>query len=184
MTVIAANPVRLRLTPNVRRAVLTVHIVASVGLLGDSAGFVAVALRGATTDDPALAASCYELLDMFSLVFGIPLSFTSLITGILLGVSSRYGVLRHGWTAAKLVLIASVILVGAFVIGPANARMLDGTGGSEYTLVAASAYDVLALLLATGLTVYKPRRRSAAREHSASVGTSASRRYPSPAGPK
>ena len=177
MTAIAANPVRLRLTPNVRRAVLTVHIVASVGLLGDSAGFLAVALRGATTDDPALAASSYELLDMFSLVFGIPLSMTSLITGILLGVSSRYGVLRHGWTAAKLGLILSVILVGAFVIGPSNARMLDGSGGTENVLVAAAAYDVLALVLATALTTYKPRRRrSAAREHSASVGTSASRR--------
>jgi uncharacterized membrane protein len=177
MTAIAANPVRLRLKPNVRRAVLTVHIVASVGLLGDSAGFLAVALRGATTDDPALAASCYELLDMFSLVFGIPLSMTSLVTGILLGVSSRYGVLRHGWTAAKLGLILSVILVGALVIGPSNARMLDGTGGAESLLVAAAAYDVLALVLATALTTYKPRRRrSAARTHSSSVGTSASRR--------
>src|SRR5918992_542802 len=97
------------------------------------------------------AASCYELLDMFSLVFGIPLSFTSLITGILLGVSSRYGVLRHGWTAAKLVLILSVILVSAFVIGPSNAKMLDGTGGRETVLVAAGAYDVLALVLATAL---------------------------------
>jgi uncharacterized membrane protein len=177
MTAIAANPVRLRLTPNVRRALLTVHIVASVGLLGDVAGFLAVAIRGATTDDPALAASSYELLDMFSVVFGIPLSMTSLLTGILLGISSRYGVLRHGWTTAKLGLILSVILVGALVIGPSNARMLDGSGGAESILIAAPSYQLLALVLATALTTYKPRRRrSAARAHSASVGTSASRR--------
>jgi hypothetical protein len=55
--------------------------------------------------------------------------------------------------------------------------MLDGTGGAENVLVAAAAYDVLALVLATALTTYKPRRRrSAARTHSAIVGTSASRR--------
>ena len=39
-----------------RRAVLTAHIVVSVGLLGDSAGLLAVALQAASTDDPAVAA--------------------------------------------------------------------------------------------------------------------------------
>ena len=64
----------------VRRSVLTVHIIAAVGLLGDSAGFLAVAVRAATTDDPALAAASYELLAMFSIVFGIPLSTITLVT--------------------------------------------------------------------------------------------------------
>src|SRR5688572_23389825 len=58
---------RRRLPPAVRRALLTVHIVASVGLLGDSAGFTAVAIRAATTPDPALAAASYQTLDLFSL---------------------------------------------------------------------------------------------------------------------
>jgi hypothetical protein len=51
----------------VRRALLTLHIVVSVGLLGDSAGFLAVAIQGATTDNPGLAAASYRTLSMFAL---------------------------------------------------------------------------------------------------------------------
>jgi uncharacterized membrane protein len=149
-----------QLSPPVRRAVLTAHIVASVGLLGDVAALLATAIRAATTDDPELAASAYELMSMFSFVFGIPLSFVALGTGLALGLGSKWGVLRHGWVTAKLLVIVSVILVGAFVIGPSEAAMTDGEGGRETVLIVAAAYDVLALSLATGLSVYKPRRRA------------------------
>ena len=157
------SPIRWPMSPSVRRTVLTVHIIASVGLLGDSAGFLAVAVRAATTDDPALAASAYELLEMFSVVFGIPLSLISLATGLALGFGTKWGVLRHWWVTAKLLVILSVILVGAFVIGPSLALMRDGTGGRETVLVIASAYDVLALAVATGLSVFKPGGRRSAR---------------------
>lgn len=152
-------PVRWRISPSLRRALLTTHIVASVGLLGECAALLAVSVRAAATSDPALAASSYELMSMFSLLFGIPLSFASLGTGIALGFATKWGVVRHRWVAAKLALIASVILVGALVIGPSEAAMVDGDGGREVVLVAAVAYDVLALGLATGLSVYKPRGR-------------------------
>jgi hypothetical protein len=79
-TLVTRTPAR-RLPPAVRRATLTVHIVASVALLGTCAAMVAIDVRAATTPDRALAASAYELLTMFSLLFGIPLSFTSLLSG-------------------------------------------------------------------------------------------------------
>jgi hypothetical protein len=67
-----SNPIASRrLSPSLRRAVLTVHIIASVALLGDVAVIVAINVRSATTSDPALAASAYELLTMFPVLFGI-----------------------------------------------------------------------------------------------------------------
>ena len=45
---------RRRFPLHVRHAVLTAHIVFSVALLGDSAGFLAVAIRTSTLDDPDL----------------------------------------------------------------------------------------------------------------------------------
>lgn len=71
-----------RMSQRVRRTVLTAHIIASVGLLGDCAAVLAINVRAATTEDPRLAAASYELLDMFSFVFGIPLSFATLGTGL------------------------------------------------------------------------------------------------------
>jgi uncharacterized membrane protein len=147
-----------RLSPALRRAVLTVHIIASVGLLGDVAAIVAINVRAATTADPALAASAYELLTMFPVLFGIPLSLASLASGIALGLGSKWGVLRYRWVTAKLLLNLSVIVVGALVIGPQTSAMVDGGGGSEAVLILASGYDVVALCLATGLSVYKPGR--------------------------
>jgi hypothetical protein len=35
----------------------------------------------------------------------------------------------------------------------------SGDGGAEARLIAGSAYDVIALLTATGLSVFKPRSR-------------------------
>jgi hypothetical protein len=150
---------RLKLTPAVRRAVLTVHIIAGVGLLGDVAAVLAINVRAATTADPSLAAASYELLTMFTVLFGIPLSFGALITGILLGLGSKWGVLRYAWVTAKLVLLIGVILVGALVLGPGTEAMRSGGGGAEARLIAGTGYDVVALTLATGLSVFKPGRR-------------------------
>jgi hypothetical protein len=141
--------------------VLTLHIVAGVGLLGDVGAVLAVNIRAAGTGDPALAAASYDLLAMFTVLFGIPLSFIALGTGILLGLSSRWGIVHHAWVAAKLVLLLGVILVGALVLGPGTEAMRNGDGGAEARLIAGSAYDVAALTLATGLSVFKPRRRRA-----------------------
>jgi hypothetical protein len=160
-----ASPARLQMSPSVRRAVLTVHIIAAVGLLGDCAAVLAINIRAATTGDPGLAAASYDLLAMFGVVFGIPLSMTALATGVALGLGTKWGVLRHRWVTAKLLLLLSVILVGAFVIGPATTSMRDGGSGAQTLLILASAYDVLALSLATALSVFKPGRRRDRRTH-------------------
>jgi hypothetical protein len=144
-----------------RRALLTTHIVCSVGLLGDVAAFLAVAVRAGTTGDPQLAAASYELLEMFSTVFGIPLSFGALLTGLALTRVTKWGVRRHRWVMVKLGLIVSVILMGSFVLGPSVAAAQAGEGGGELAIVLGSAYDVLALMVATGLSVYKPRLKVA-----------------------
>jgi hypothetical protein len=61
---------------------------------------------------------------------------------------------------AKLALLVGVVLVGALVIGPGTEAMRSGDGGAEPRLIAGSGYDVAALLLATGLSAFKPRRRT------------------------
>ena len=103
-------------------------------------------------------------------MFGIPLSFAALITGIVLGMSSKWGVLRHGWVTLKLIAIVSVILVGSLVLGPGTEAMRTGSGGAEARLIAGSAYDVLVLTLATTLSVFKPRIRGVRRRDRRSRG--------------
>ena len=154
----------MRLAPNARRALLTAHIAMSVGLLGDSAGYLAVAVRVSAVDDPAVAHGLVQTLNMFSLVFGIPLSFGALLTGLALGLGTKWGVFRYPWAMTKLGLIVTVLLVGTFVIGPASNQMLQGGGDTTPRLIAAAAYDVVVLTVAVALGVYKPGRRVRWRE--------------------
>lgn len=141
-----------------RRALLTLHIVASVGLLGASGALLALAITASGTSDPALSHSAATLVQTFGFVFGIPLSFTSLLTGVALGLGTKWGVLRYPWVMTKLALLVTVILSGALLIGTGAERMIDGEGGGGL-LIAAASYNVCALLSSTVLSVYKPGRR-------------------------
>lgn len=144
---------RWRLGRRSRHTVLTVHIAVSVGLLGDSAGFLAVAIRHNNSNDPAFTDATRELLRMFALYFGIPLSFLALLTGLALGIGTRWGVLRYPWVITKLALIMSVIVVGATVLRP---LLFDTTTTYDTALLLGATWDVLALATATGLAVFKP----------------------------
>jgi len=155
-----------RLGRRARNAILTIHIAVSVGLLGDSAGFLAVAIQRAVSDDPAFVDATHDLLGTFALAFGIPLSFLALLTGIALGLGTPWGVFRYPWVVAKLVLIVTVIAVGAIVLRPVLA---DDTAGSGRLIVGA-AYDVVALTVATALAVFKPGRARAAARRSTANG--------------
>jgi hypothetical protein len=150
-----ARVTRFRLNRRARNAVLTVHIAVSVGLLGDSAGFLAVAIRHATSDDPEFQDSTREVLRMFALGFGIPLSFLALVTGLALGLGTSWGVFRYPWVVAKLVLIVTVIVVGAVVLRP---LLFDDNRANDTALIAGAAWDVAALATATALAVFKPGR--------------------------
>jgi hypothetical protein len=142
-----------------RNALLTAHIAISVGLLGDSAGFLAVAIRLSSLDDPAAQAELLHVLNLFGMLFGIPLSIGAIVTGVVLGLGTKWGVFRYPWVVAKLLLIVSVMAVGATIIGPAEKAMLEGQAEAAFRLIAAASYDVLALLFATGLSVFKPGQR-------------------------
>jgi uncharacterized membrane protein len=152
---------RLHLGRGARRAVLSAHVISSVGLLGASSALLALAIAGATTADAELERGAYRFVVIFGKAFGIPLSFSALLTGIVLGLGSKWGVLRYPWVTAKLVLLVTTILCGAIVIGPLAERLIDEPADGPGALVVAAVYNVLALLTSTVLSVYKPggRRR-------------------------
>ena len=156
MSAAASTAPRLRLGRRGLKTLVAAHIAISVGLLGDSAGFLAVALRWAGSEDPAFRAVAEDLLGMFALTFGIPLSLLALATGVALSYGTRWRIHRHAWVAAKLALILSVILVGATAISP---LLRAGARPEEAAVLAGATWDVLALIVAVALAVFKPARR-------------------------
>ena len=156
MTAATATPGR-RLAPRARKALLTLHIGASVALIGSGAGITALSLI-ATGERAADAHVIYGAAETLVFTLGVPLSFISLLSGIALGLGTRWGVLRHRWTAAKLGLQLAIIACGGLVIRPAMESLIDG-GGGEGTMVAGAAFNTACAMLAVGLAVFKPGGR-------------------------
>jgi uncharacterized membrane protein len=146
-------------SPTLFKTILTLHIIVSVGLIGDSAGYLAVAIHGANITDPLIAKASYQILQMLAFVFGIPLSFAALLTGLWLTFVTKWKLFRYPWITTKFLLIISVIMVGGLVLKNGMDAMLNGTGGAEIRLIAGATYDVVALTIATILAVFKPGGR-------------------------
>jgi hypothetical protein len=65
----------------------------------------------------------------------------------------------------KLALIVSVMFVGGLVINPAQTQLQEGVRDAAPRLIAAGAYDVIALSIAVVLSVFKPGRAFGTRDN-------------------
>jgi hypothetical protein len=154
--------------PFIRRFVLTAHITFAVGWLGAVAGFLALAIVGLRSPDTQIVNSAYLGMDLITRFVILPLSFAPLITGPILSLGTPWGLFRHYWIIAKLVitvLSTIILLIHMRPISHLSQLAIDGTLSSADSLriqmVAASGAAVLALIIATTLAVYKPRGMTA-----------------------
>ena len=81
-----------RLSPRARKAVLALHVGASVALIGVTGSVLIVALRAAGADRASEAHALYTSAQMLAFALAIPFSLTSLATGVVLGLGTRWGV--------------------------------------------------------------------------------------------
>ena len=164
----AADRPAWRPKPSTRKVITVVHVVASVALVGEVWGMVLLNLTATLTGDGTLANSAYRLMGVLVFGGGIPLSLTALVSGVLLAVGSRWGLARHYWVFAKLLLLIGVILAGMLLFTPeamadATAGGASAPAGRQWTQVAVVSAQLAMLLTATALSVFKPRGRIAWR---------------------
>jgi hypothetical protein len=145
------------------KALLTVHIAAAVALLGTSSGLLIAALRAAMRSDSQQAHALYELMRLSTYSLGIPFSFIALGAGVLLGLTSKWGIVRYWWVTSKLALLLATIIVGALLTGPSIDQMAEATSPgrigddtAKWWIVAAVGSQIALVLSATILAVFKP----------------------------
>lgn len=154
---------RLRLGARVRKAIVVLHVIASVALLGEVWVLVVLNLTATLTDDVTLAHAAYRLMHRLISAGGAPLSLTGLGTGVLVGLSSPWGLLRHYWVFVKLLLLVGVIAVGILLFTPDQLAAAFQSGERplphQWEQVAVVSSQLAMLVLATTLSVVKPRGR-------------------------
>jgi hypothetical protein len=157
------------LASDLRKFALTVHVIVSVGWAGVVAGFLALAIAGLVSTDVGLVRSSYVAMDFTYRTIVIPLGLASLITGLISSLGTDWGLFRHYWVVAKLVLITPALWLMLVHIQPvryaahvATAVMSAGTDldGLRVQLVVYAGAALLVLLVATFLSTYKPRGRT------------------------
>ncbi|MGW0391039.1 hypothetical protein ACWDYJ_09065 [Streptomyces sp. NPDC003042] len=152
--------------PRLRKLTLTLHVTSSVGWLGAVGAFLALAVAGLTSTSPQTVRGAYVAMDVVGWYVIVPFSVASLLTGIAQSLGTVWGLLRHYWVIAKLLItvVATLLLlvhmqpVGHLADAAARAAPADGElEGMRIQLIADAAAALLVLLTAAALSVFKPR---------------------------
>lgn len=145
-----------------RRALLTAHIVSSVGWIGAVAAFLALNIVALTTAREDLARSMYGAMNVTGLYVIVPASLLGVATGIVQSMGTQWGLWRHRWVATKLVLglLATVgLLLHQFTAVQTAAHHAEhGMDAHPFgvQLAADATLATVLLLFATVLSVFKP----------------------------
>lgn len=136
---------------------LVVHVTMSVGWLGLDGALVALEVTGLSTVHSAVRAGIATATAVIACWVLVPVVFFSLASGLVLALSTPWGLVRHWWVIAKCGIAAVLTAAGLLFLVPALPQILAGGGeqAEMRTLIGRSVALVL-LLVATGLSVVKP----------------------------
>jgi len=152
------------MSPRIRKFALTAHLTSSVGWLGAVAVFLALAVVGLTSRDARTVRGVYLVMEPTAWLILVPLSFASLLTGVVMSLGTAWGLFRHYWVLFKLLLtvFATIILLiymGTFrqMAGVAADPIADLRVIRNPSPVLHAVLALLVLLVATVLAVYTPQ---------------------------
>lgn len=152
------------MTPGLRKFVLTAHVATTVGWLGAVVAFLALAVVGLTSEDGLTVRGTYLVMEPVAWFVLVPLAFASLLTGIVQSLGTQWGLFRHYWVLFKLLItvFATAVLLMymetfSYMAGVAADPSADLEMVRNASPMLHAALALLALLVATVLSVYKPR---------------------------
>ena len=153
-----------RLGARTRKGFLVVHIVSAGAWIGIDVVMAVVVFTALLADDYTKAL-CYRALEMF---VDWPLFASGLVclaSGIVLGLGTKWGLLRYWWVAVKLALNVVLVVLVTFALRPGVVEMAEqgrrfaageaaslAVGGLIFPPIVSTS----ALLVATVLAVFKP----------------------------
>ncbi|MEJ7870699.1 MAG: hypothetical protein WKF67_00460 [Rubrobacteraceae bacterium] len=157
-----------RVSPQAFKLLLAAHIIVSVGWLGVVVAKLVLGLAAITSNAHDISDALYVAMKVVDVIF-LPAAIATVVTGVLLSLGTKWGLLRHYWVATKLALTVGVIVTGIALVdrlvrqsisASSGQAVADGTIlGVAYApalLISLSVAHVLMLGVATVVSVYKP----------------------------
>ncbi|MER5260951.1 hypothetical protein ABTZ99_02555 [Actinosynnema sp. NPDC002837] len=152
----SAKPVRAGngLKPKAGKTWLLLHVVTSVGWLGVTIGMLVLAL--AAFDAPQL----YQAMELLGDLVVLPLALGALVTGVVLSLGTKWGLVRHRWVLVKFVLTVVAVIATTFSLRSGLHEAADGVVAAGGDVLAAACVSLALYTFNTVLSVFKPWGRT------------------------
>lgn len=166
-----------KVSPRTKKALVTTHVLFSASWLGVGVVMVTLTVLGLRSDDAATVRVSYQLLELFDMTILPWSSIGAILSGIAASLTGKWGLVRHYWIVAKL-LISIAIIASAFgflhrwvVSATERSAVLEAAGDAASVgnlgvwLVTGFGTAVSFVAVAMVLSIYKPwpKTRFAAR---------------------
>ncbi len=147
-----------------RKATLVVHILSASAWIGIDVIVAVLVLTGWFADDPDTRGIAYQALGRFVVWPMLVSGLVCLVTGLLLGLATKLGLVRYWWVLVKLVLNLLLCTLIVVALGPGMPEVreygasLMATGtpeGDVSQLFFPPAVSLTLLSFATVLAVFK-----------------------------
>jgi hypothetical protein len=133
--------------------VLIAHVLSSVGWFGIA---LAVAFLAIATTATATAAAPVLRLTLF---LSVPVGAAAAVTGVVLSVTTRYGLIRYRWVVLKELITIAVIVTDVTVVRAGILRGIEA--GRPADIIAPCIAHVAVLTIATVVSITKPFSKTA-----------------------
>ena len=151
------------LRPGARKFTLAAHLTVAVGWIGAVLAYLALGVAAVTADDADTVRGAWSAMELTGWFVIVPLAVASLVTGVVMAVGTKWGLLRHYWVVISLVLTLVATLVLLFHM-PSVSATADAARVAEGAELEALGGDLLhpglglvVLLVIQVLNVYKPQ---------------------------
>jgi hypothetical protein len=151
------------MAPGLRKFALAAHLIGAVGWIGAVVVYLALGIAAVTSGDAQTVRSAWIAMEVAGWYVIVPLAVASLLTGLIMALGTKWGLLRHYWVLISLglTIFATVVLILHMPTVSATADMareadgvrLDELGGDFLH----PGIGLVVLLVIQGLNVYKPR---------------------------
>jgi SNF family Na+-dependent transporter len=168
-----------------RKAVLAVHLTVSIGWVGGVLVYLALGLAATGSGDDQTIRAAWAAMDIAGWYALVPMAIATVLTGLVLALGTRWGLLRHYWVLIAFLLtsFSAVILIVHMPSVSATANMIRTADSAQLRQAGGDLFHptvgLVVLLTVHVLNVYKPPgltrygwRKQRASAHAAANDTS------------
>ncbi|GAB3433825.1 hypothetical protein [Actinophytocola sediminis] len=138
------------------------HIVSAVGWLGIEVCVLGLTAIGLGAEDPATVRTAHDAAVLIADTFFLPATLLMLLSGLVLGLGTKWGLFRYYWVTVKLAIGCALLVAGSYTLEATMretadlAEAGDLTSGEGASLLGMLGVIAGITLFAAVLSVTKP----------------------------